>query len=164
MLLWRFYLWTLQRLQGKTSTAALGVCILATKIGIALPADPEVHAFFPDTNSWVRLTTEDLPERLADCTAVHLSYNTTMVISGGDNNANIPRLFSRRLSQFTTELVSPLCSCFCMLFQVWGNIMWRLPFSNVLYILLYHIRMIRRRGYYFISSRNFVWLLFESGY
>ena len=104
--------------KGKTSTAALGVCILATKIGIALPADPEVHAFFPDTNSWVRLTTEDLPERLADCTAVHLSYNTTMVISGGDNHANIPRLFSRRLSQFTTELVSPLCSCFCMLFQV----------------------------------------------
>jgi len=41
--------------KGKTSTAAVVVRILAAKIGIALPVVPEVHAFFPDTNSWVRL-------------------------------------------------------------------------------------------------------------
>jgi len=48
----------------KTSTAALVVRIilLAAKIGNALPVDPEVHVFFPDTNSWVRLRIGDLPE------------------------------------------------------------------------------------------------------
>jgi len=48
--------------KGKTSTAALEVRILATKIGIAMPVVPEIHVSFPDTNSWVRLRIGDLPK------------------------------------------------------------------------------------------------------
>ena len=33
----------------------------------------------------------DLPERLVDCTAVQLSSNAIMVISGVDNHANITK-------------------------------------------------------------------------
>jgi len=75
----------------KTSTAALVVRTLAAKIGIGLPVVPEVHAFVPDTNSWVRLRIGDLPVRLFGYTAVQLSSNTIMVISGVDNHANVTK-------------------------------------------------------------------------
>ena len=107
--------------KGKTSTAALVVRILAAKIGIALPADPEVHAFFPDTNSWVRLRIGDLPERLVVCTAVHRSSNTTMVISGVDNNhANIPKtVFMATITVYIQQNCGhPHVLVFVMLFQV----------------------------------------------
>ena len=102
--------------KGKTSTAALVVRILAAKIGIALPADPEVNAFFPDTNSWVRLRIGDLPERLVVCTAVHQSSNTTMVISGVDNHANIPKtVFTAAVTVYNrigvTLMFLPLLCC-----------------------------------------------------
>ena len=46
-----------------------------------------VHAFFPFTNSWVRVTDGDLPEPRYMCTAVQLSSNTMMVIGGSDDHS-----------------------------------------------------------------------------
>ena len=74
--------------KGKTSTAALVVRILAAKIGIALPVVPEVHAFFPDTNFWVRLMIAELPVPLFGCAAAQLSPNTMIVIGGCDTHFN----------------------------------------------------------------------------
>ena len=46
---------------------------------------PAVHIFFPLTNSWVRVTTADLPEPRYNCTAVQLSSNRLLVVGGKDN-------------------------------------------------------------------------------
>ena len=46
---------------------------------------PAVNVFLSLTNSWVRITTGDLPEPRYSCTAVQLSSNTTMVIGGKDD-------------------------------------------------------------------------------
>jgi len=48
-------------------------------------AFPAINVFFPLTNSWVRITTGDLPEQRDSCTAVQLSSNTMIVIGGKDN-------------------------------------------------------------------------------
>ena len=48
-------------------------------------AFPDINVFFPLTNSWVRITTGDLPEPRDSCTAVQLSSNTMIVIGGRDN-------------------------------------------------------------------------------
>jgi len=39
------------------------------------PASPAVYLFIPVTNSWVRVTTWELPEPRYGCTAVQLSSN-----------------------------------------------------------------------------------------
>ena len=49
------------------------------------PASQAVHIFFPLTNSWVRVTTGDLPEPCCACTAVHLSPNRVLVAGGADD-------------------------------------------------------------------------------
>ena len=46
---------------------------------------PAVHVFLPLTNSWVRVTTGDLPEPRYGCTAVQLSSNQLLVVDGMDN-------------------------------------------------------------------------------
>ena len=46
---------------------------------------PGINVFFPLTNSWVRITTGDLPEPQVGYTAVQLSSNTMIVIGGKDN-------------------------------------------------------------------------------
>jgi len=48
-------------------------------------AFPDINVFFPLTNSWVRITTGDLPQPRDSCTAVQLSPNTMIVIGGKDS-------------------------------------------------------------------------------
>ena len=50
-----------------------------------LQASQAVYVFFPLTNSWVRVTTGDLPEPRHGCTAVQLSSNRLLVVGGKDN-------------------------------------------------------------------------------
>jgi len=50
-----------------------------------IPASPAVYIFFPLTNSWVRVTTGDLPEPCYGCTAVQLSSNQLLVVGGQDD-------------------------------------------------------------------------------
>ena len=45
---------------------------------------PAVHVFLPLTNSWVRVTTGDLPEPCWACTAVQLSSNQVLLFGGAD--------------------------------------------------------------------------------
>ena len=49
------------------------------------PSSQAVHAFFPLTNSWVRVTTGDLPKPRYNCTAVQLSSNQLLVVDGCDD-------------------------------------------------------------------------------
>ena len=49
------------------------------------PASSAVYIFLPLTNSWVRVTTGDLPEPRYNCTAVQLSSNRLLVVGGKDN-------------------------------------------------------------------------------
>ena len=49
------------------------------------PASPAVYIFFPLTNSWVRVTTGDLPEPRYNCTAVQLSSSRLLVVGGKDD-------------------------------------------------------------------------------
>ena len=46
---------------------------------------PAVHVFLPLTNSWVRVTTGELPEPRYGCTAVQLSSNQLLVVGGRDD-------------------------------------------------------------------------------
>ena len=74
--------------KGNTSYTAMTFHALATMMGYTVPFVPEVHAFFPDTNFWVRLTLGDLPQSLCGCTAAQLSPNTILVIGGLDTHLN----------------------------------------------------------------------------
>ena len=51
-------------------------------------AFPAVYVFLPPTNSWVRVTTGDLPEPRYNCAAVQLSSNQLLVVGGYDNQEN----------------------------------------------------------------------------
>ena len=46
---------------------------------------PALYVFFPLTNSWVKVTTGDLPVSRYYCTAVQLSSNQLLVVGGIDN-------------------------------------------------------------------------------
>ena len=48
------------------------------------PSSPALYIFLPLTNSWVRVTTGDLPEPRCNCTTVQLSANQMLVVGGGD--------------------------------------------------------------------------------
>ena len=55
---------------------------------------PAVHIFLPDTNSWVRVTTGDLPEPRYACTAVQLSSNKLLLVGGkGDQKKRTKTVF-----------------------------------------------------------------------
>ena len=54
-------------------------------------ASHTVHVFLPITNSWVRVTTGDLPEPHYNCTAVQLSSNQLLVLGGRDNQRKITK-------------------------------------------------------------------------
>ena len=58
------------------------------------PVSPAVHVFLPLTNSWVRVTTGDLPEHAM--TALQYSYHPTnyWLLVGVITTENIPRLYS----------------------------------------------------------------------
>ena len=75
--------------KGNTSYAALILRAFATiTMGYTIPVVPEVHAFFPDTNFWVRLMIAELPVPLFGCAAAQLSPNTMIVIGGCDTHFN----------------------------------------------------------------------------
>ena len=52
------------------------------------PSSPALYVFFPLTNSWVRVTTGDLPEPRYVSTAVQLSSNQLLVVGGRDEQDN----------------------------------------------------------------------------
>ena len=52
---------------------------------VETPSSSSVHIFLPLTNSWVRVTTGDLPEPRYACTAVQLSSNRLLVVGGEDD-------------------------------------------------------------------------------
>ena len=51
-------------------------------------ASPAVYVFLSLTNSWVRVTTGDLPEPRYACTTVQLSSNRLLVVGGFDDQGN----------------------------------------------------------------------------
>ena len=70
----------------KSTAASLSGNLLAVGgYNEEIPASPAVHIFFPLTNSWVRVTTGDLPEPHYACTAEQLSSNQLLVVGGYDD-------------------------------------------------------------------------------
>ena len=55
------------------------------------PSSPALYVFLPLTNSWVRVTTGDLPEPRWSCTAVQLSSNRLLVVGGYDDQDKITK-------------------------------------------------------------------------
>ena len=68
----------------ESAAASLSGNLLAVGGQNESPASEAVHVFFPLTNSWVRVTTGDLPEPRCACTAVQLSSNKLLVVGGED--------------------------------------------------------------------------------
>ena len=52
---------------------------------------PALYVFLPLTNSWVRVTTGDLPEPRCACTVVQLSSNRVLLVGGRDNQHKITK-------------------------------------------------------------------------
>ena len=55
------------------------------------PSSPALYAFLPLTNSWVRVTTGDLPEPRYVCTAVQLPSNQLLVLGGRDDHRKLTK-------------------------------------------------------------------------
>ena len=69
----------------RSAAASLSGNLLAVGgYNVSTPSSPALYVFFPLTNSWVRVTTGDLPEPRWACTAVQLSSNRLLVVGGGD--------------------------------------------------------------------------------
>jgi len=64
-----------------------------------------INIFLPLTNSWVRITTGDLPQPRNMCTAVQLSSNTMMVIGGYDNQNKRTKTVFIGTVTYTEELM-----------------------------------------------------------
>ena len=58
---------------------------------VSTPPSPAVYVFFPLTNSWVRVTTGDLPEPHYACSAVQLSSNQLLVLGGRDDQGKLTK-------------------------------------------------------------------------
>ena len=70
----------------ESAAATLSGSLLAVGgFNVSTPAFPAVHVFLPLTNSWVRVTTGDLPEPRYNCTAVQLPSNQLLVLGGRDD-------------------------------------------------------------------------------
>ena len=68
----------------KSSAAASlsGNLLAVGGYNISTPSSSAVYIFFPVTNSWVRVTTGDLPKPRYNCTAVQLLSNQLLVVGG----------------------------------------------------------------------------------
>ena len=67
-----------------------------------IPPSPALYVFFPLTNSWVRVTTGDLPEPRYACTAVQLSSNRVLVVGGKDDQDKITKTLVALVSLVVT--------------------------------------------------------------
>ena len=71
-------------LVGSAAASLSGNLLMVGGVNDKSSAFPAVHVFLPLTNSWVRVTTGDLPEPRYVCTAVQLSPNRLLVVGGED--------------------------------------------------------------------------------
>ena len=55
------------------------------------PSSPALYVFLPLTNSWVRVTTGDLPEPRCLCAAVQLPSNRVLVVGGRDDQDKLTK-------------------------------------------------------------------------
>ena len=76
---------------------------------VSTPSSSAVYIFFPLTNSWVRVTTGDLPKPRYNCTAVQLSSNQVLVVGRRNRKKKLPRLYTWGLSQSRTDLLHLCC-------------------------------------------------------
>ena len=72
-------------LMRSTAASLSGNLLAVGRYNLSTPASPAVHIFLSLTNSWVRITTGDLPEPRYACTAVQLSSNQLLVVGGKDD-------------------------------------------------------------------------------
>ena len=73
----------------RAAAASLSGSLLAVGgYNVSTPSSPALYIFLPITNSWVRVTTGDLPEPRYNCTAVQLSSNQLLVVGGRDDQDN----------------------------------------------------------------------------
>ena len=69
-------------LLGSAAASLSGSLLAVGGYNDSTPSSPALYVFFPLTNSWVRVTTGDLPEPRYNCAAVQLSSNQLLVVGG----------------------------------------------------------------------------------
>ena len=72
-------------LKWSTAASLSGSLLAVGGYKVSTPPSPALYVFFPLTNSWVRVTTGDLPEPRCVCTTVQLSSNQLLVVGGRDD-------------------------------------------------------------------------------
>ena len=89
-----------------SAAASLSGNLLAVRgYNVSTPSSSAVYIFLSLTNSWVRVTTGDLPKPRYNCTAVQLSSNQLLVVGGRNRKKKLPRLYTWGLSQSRTDLL-----------------------------------------------------------
>ena len=69
-------------LKASAAASLSGNLLAVGGYNVSTPSSPALYVFFPLTNSWVRVTTGDLPEPRYNCAAVQLSSNQVLVVGG----------------------------------------------------------------------------------
>ena len=75
-------------LKWSTAASLSGNLLAVGGYNDSTPSSPALYVFLPLTNSWVRVTTGDLPVSRWSCTAVQLSSNQLLVVGGADDKEN----------------------------------------------------------------------------
>ena len=78
-------------LKASAAASLSGNLLAVGGYNVSTPSTPALYVFFPLTNSWVRVTTGDLPEPLHACTAVQLSSNQLLVVGGRDDQDKLTK-------------------------------------------------------------------------
>ena len=74
-------------LKASAAASLSGNLLAVGGYNVVTPSSPALYVFFPLTNSWVRVTTGDLPEPRWACIAVQLPSNQLLVVGGMDDQA-----------------------------------------------------------------------------
>ena len=81
-------------LKASAAASLSGNLLAGGGYNVSIPSASAVYIFLSLTNSWVRVTTGDLPKPRYNCTAIQLLSNQLLVVGGRNCKKKLPRLYS----------------------------------------------------------------------
>ena len=119
-------------MKASAATSLSGNLLAVGGYNVSTPSSSAVYVFFPLTNSWVRVTTGDLPKPHYNCTTIQLLSNQLLVVGRRNRKKKLPRLYTWGLSQSRTVL---LHLCLVIIYSFSSNMRTKTAVKCTTYIM-----------------------------